>query len=53
MLNKFREHPFNLKWGGGGVWIIFGKKCYVSKFGDQHLSISDTGRKNILKAFMP
>ena len=46
----FREHLFNLKGGGGcGAMVFFGKKQNYVYMVDK-LSVSDMGRKNILKA---
>ena len=47
---SLRDRPFNLKGGRGETMVYWGEKNSVSKFDGKKISVSDMGRKNILKA---
>ena len=48
--SSFREHPFNLK---GAMRMVFWGQFFSSKVNGHFFSVSEMGRKNILKALYP
>ena len=43
-INMLREHPFNLK-GGGGLWFFGGEKFLLANLIEKKNSVSEMGRK--------